>query len=131
MKGIISSVLVALVLIGGAIILTKKDPVVKSGDVPSAQNVEVVDGLQIINIRAKGGYQPRKSIAKADLPTVIRFDSKGTFDCSASVRIPSLNISQSLNFSGLTDVDLGKPKMGVLKGSCSMGMYPFEIVFQS
>ena len=96
----------------------------------SVDNVSIVVGKQIIKIRARGGYQPRGSLAKAGLPTIIEFDSKGTFDCSSFIRIPSMNISRSLSSSGITDVDLGIPSTGKLQGSCGMGMYPFEINFE-
>lgn len=93
------------------------------------ENVSISDGYQIVTIRAKGGYQPRKSVAKAGLPTILRFDTKGTFDCSSSVSIPSMNIRMSLPISGETDVELPSSDAGLLRGSCSMGMYPFEIDF--
>ena len=96
----------------------------------AGQNVEVKDGVQYINITARGGYTPRKSIAKADIPTVLRFNTNGTFDCSSSVRIPSMNISKMLSQSGSTDIDLGNPKLGTLQGTCGMGMYSFEVEFQ-
>jgi plastocyanin domain-containing protein len=129
MKATIISIIVAVVLIGGAFMLTKGG----SDNTPTvaANNVSVVDGTQIIEISAKGGYQPRKSIAKAGIPTIIRFDTKGTFDCSSSVRIPSMNISKNLPQTGSTDIDIGDSKLGTLKGSCGMGMYPFEVEFQS
>ncbi len=95
------------------------------------QNVELKDGVQFITINAKGGYTPTKSIAKSDIPTILRFDTNGTFDCSSSVRIPSMNISKMLPQSGSTDIDLGNPKLGTLQGTCGMGMYSFEIEFLS
>lgn len=94
------------------------------------QNVSIVDGKQIIEIKAKGGYQPRKSVAKAGIPTILRFDTNGTFDCSSSVRIPSMDISKSLPLSGTTDIDIGSQKVATLQGTCGMGMYPFEVDFQ-
>jgi len=94
-------------------------------------NVTIVDGKQIVEINAKGGYQPRKSIAKEGIPTIIRFNTKGTFDCSSAVRIPSMNISKSLPQTGTTDIDIGSGQLGTLQGSCGMGMYPFEIEFKS
>lgn len=97
----------------------------------TGQNVEVKDGVQFITINAKGGYTPTKSIAKSDIPTILRFDTNGTFDCSSSVRIPSMNISKMLPQSGSTDIDLGNPKLGTLQGTCGMGMYSFEVEFQS
>ena len=96
-----------------------------------ANNVSIVDGKQIIEIRAKGGYQPRKSIAKAGMLTILRFNTNSTFDCSSFIRIPSLNISKALPQTGSTDVDIGVSKVGELNGACGMGMYPFEVDFQN
>ena len=127
MKLTVISILVAVVLIVGAILFTRGD----TNTNVDANNVSVVNGKQIIEIRAKGGYQPRKSIAQAGLPTILRFDTNGTFDCSSSVRIPSLNISQILPQAGETDIDLGLPQIGTLQGMCGMGMYRFEIEFKS
>lgn len=127
MKAIIVSIIVALIFIGGAFILTRGGG--NTGQMVSANNISIVDGKQIVEITARGGYQPRKSIAKTGIPTVIRFNTKGTFDCSSSVRIPSMNISKSLLQTGSTDIDIGSGKVGILKGSCGMGMYPFQVEF--
>lgn len=121
------SIIIASLLIGGAVLLVNGD---SSTDI-SANNVSVVDGKQIIEIWAKGGYQPRQSVAKAGLPTILRVDTNGTFDCSSSIRIPSLGISKLLPQSGTTDIDVGVAQTGTLQGICSMGMYRFEIDFQS
>lgn len=132
MKGVVISILLSGVLIGGAVILTSGG----NSQAPSARtekanenNVSVVDGKQIVEIDAKGGYLPRKSLAKAGIPTVIRFNTQATFDCSSSVRIPSMNISKILPQTGSTDIDVGIQKVGPLQGSCGMGMYPFEVEF--
>ena len=125
---VLISVLVAVVLIGGAFFFSKGNTQ-KDVNV-SVNNVSVVDGIQIIEIKAKGGYQPEKSIAKAGLPTILRFNTNGTFDCSSAVRIPSMNISKSLPQSGTTDIDIGSQQIATLQGTCGMGMYPFEIDFQ-
>src|SRR3989338_6588672 len=129
MKTTILSIIIAIALIGGAFMLTKNKN--NSDTIPNGNNVSVINGIQIVEINAKGGYQPRKSVAKAGLPTVIRFVTKGTFDCSSSVRIPSMNISKMLPQNGSTDIDIGTPELATLQGSCGMGMYPFEIEFQS
>lgn len=129
MKATIISIIVAAAFIGGAILLVGGSS--SQGSTVPANNVSVVDGKQIIDIRAKGGYQPKKSVAKAGIPTIIRFNTNGTFDCSSSVRISSLGISKALPQSGSTDIDIGSRQSGTLKGSCGMGMYPFEIEFQS
>ncbi len=128
MKPTVISILVAVVLIGGAFALTRKSD---TSQVANANNVTIVDGKQIVEISAKGGYHPLKSTAKAGIPTVLRFDTNGTFDCSSSVRIPSMDISQTLPQTGTTDIDLGTPTVASIQGTCGMGMYRFTVDFQS
>lgn len=134
MKSTIISIAIVIVLIGGAIFLTSNknsdDSQQKNRNIVNLNNVSIVDGRQIIEITAKGGYLPRVSTAKAGIPTILRFNTKGTFDCSSAVRIPSMSISKNLPQSGITDIDLGEQKVGILNGSCGMGMYPFEIDFK-
>lgn len=99
-------------------------------DTPSLNNVSIVDGVQIIDIRARGGYQPRDSIAQAGMPTILRFNTGGSFDCSAAVRIPSKNISTYLSRTEPTDIDIGTPEIGKMDGMCAMGMYRFAVEFK-
>ena len=129
MKATTLSIIAAVALIGGAFIFIRGGS--QQASTVSANNTTVADGKQIIEITAKGRYQPRKSIAKAGLPTVLRFNTNGTFDCTSVVRIPSLNITRNLPPTGATDIDLGNAKVGILQGICGMGMYPFEIDFES
>lgn len=125
------AIIIAAVIIGGAILLVRSGGSKPTAQTPdNIQNVSVVDGKQIIEIKAKGGYSPRVSVAKAGMPTVLRFDTNGTFDCSASVRIPSMGISDVLPNSGSKDIALGSPTAGTLQGTCGMGMYPFQIEFK-
>lgn len=132
MKGIILSVVIVLGLIGGSFWLSKSGTnSSQTGTSVNENNVSIVDGKQIVTIKARGGYQPRKSYAQSGIPTVVRFSTNGTFDCSSFIRIPSLNISQSLPQKGNTDIEIGTPQVSTLKGSCGMGMYPFEIEFKS
>ncbi len=127
MKITIFAIILAIVAIGAAVVLSKQPPVV----LDSKDNVSISNGTQIIDITAKGGYTPRRSSAKAGIPTILRVSTNGTFDCSSTIRIPNLNISKNLPQSGKTDIDLDKPSVGKLTGTCGMGMYPFEIDFQS
>ena len=133
-KNTIISIVVATALIIFAIVFTSgksnSSDNTKTTQEANINNVSVADGKQIIEINAKGGYTPRKSFAKSGIPTILRFNTNGTFDCSSSVRIPSMNISKILPQSGITDIDLGAQKTGTIDGSCGMGMYPFEIEFQ-
>ncbi|MFA6300760.1 MAG: cupredoxin domain-containing protein [Candidatus Paceibacterota bacterium] len=127
MKKILVSIFVAVILIVMALVLVggrNNIPVAKGN------NVSIVDGKQIIDLTAKSGYSPERSVAKAGIPTILRFTTNGNYDCSSSVRIPSMNVSKNLELSGITEIDLGNPKEGIMHGSCSMGMYPFEINFE-
>lgn len=128
MKAKISLIIIILALVIVFIIVKKNSSI--SNEEVFVNNVSFVDGKQIIEIKAKGGYFPKKSMAKAGVPTILRINTGGTFDCSSFVRIPELNINQNLPQSGPTDLDLGVSKPGLLQGMCGMGMYPFEIEFQ-
>jgi plastocyanin domain-containing protein len=138
-KNTIISIIISITLIAIAIFIKQEKtnsqeelfPISSiKNNFPSSLEKTDNPNIQIIEIKAKGGYTPRKSIAKAGVPTILRFDTNGTFDCSSSVRIPSMNIFKNLPQSGTTDIDLGVQKSGTLQGMCGMGMYPFEIDFQ-
>ena len=90
----------------------------------------IENGVQIITLQVKGGYSPGQSVALSGVPTVIRFVTNSTFDCSVSIRIPSLNLSQYLPQTGSTDIKIGTQPVGTFRGSCGMGMYPFEVEFK-
>lgn len=128
MKLTVAAILIAIALIGGAYLLTRQPSA--PAPVVNKDNVTIVGGKQIVEIRAKGGYLPSRSVAKAGVPTILRFDTRGTFDCSSSVRIPSMDISKMLPPTGTTDIDIGVQKVGVFNGTCGMGMYPFEVDFE-
>ena len=94
------------------------------------QSVVIKDGVQYITIDAKGGYSPKITEAKADIPTKLIMKTGGTFDCSASLVINSLNYRKILPQTGETEIDLGTPKTGEpIVGVCGMGMYSFQINF--
>jgi len=127
MKNLSAFIIVIALLIFGFFVLTSDK--LSPNNEASSNNVSMIDGKQIVEIKARGGYTPMRSIAKAGIPTIIRFNTESTFDCSSSVRIPELGISRSLPLSGITDIELQSNQIGLLKGSCGMGMYPFEIEF--
>lgn len=129
-KLMVSAVLIGALLIGGAILFTGNSSSTQQASVGSIENVSMVDGKQIIDVQVKGGYAPKRTTAKAGVPTVLRFNTNGTFDCSSAVRIPSMGISKNLPPSGATEIDLGTPQVATLQGVCAMGMYSFQIDFR-
>ncbi len=95
-----------------------------------AKNVYLEDGVQIIEIKAKGGYTPAVTIAKANAATVLRIVTDDTFDCSRSVIIPELQVRKRLPLSGNTDIQLPTiAENTTLTVYCGMGMYSFNLNF--
>lgn len=123
------SILIVAVLVAGAILLTGGDTA-STSESPSVKNVRMENGTQIISINAKGGYSPRVTLAKAGIPTIIRMDTRGTFDCSSALVIPNLNISKNLPPSGETDIAIPPQEAGsTMRGLCAMGMYSFSVIY--
>jgi plastocyanin domain-containing protein len=131
MKTTVIAIAAAVLVIGGTLVfVSTRGSQQAAGTTVPANNVTMVDGKQVIDLTAKGGYSPMESVAKAGVPTVLRVSTKGTFDCSSGIRIPSMGISKNLPQTGVTEIDLGSPQLGTLQGTCGMGMYPFEIEFR-
>jgi plastocyanin domain-containing protein len=124
-KIIAISIVIAAILIGGAIMLNNNTTAPEA-----ANNVSIVDGKQIITIDAKGGYSPRVTNAQAGMPTIIKVDTRSTFDCSSALTIPSLGYRKNLPPSGETLIDVPPQQTGTsMRGLCAMGMFNFAINF--
>ncbi len=125
MKSTILSILAAGVLIGGAIMLS-------SGTSESwqADNVSIQNGKQIVEITAKGKYAPRYTTAQANMPTMLKVKTAGTFDCTAALTVPAVGYKAMLEPTGVAVIDIPPQKSGsVVQGVCAMGMYNFQIRF--
>lgn len=123
---LIASILVAVLIIGGALLLGKNN------DISSAeiQNVSTESGTQIIALTAKGGFTPQITTAKAETPTVLKIKTNGTYDCSSTVNIPDLGIAKVMEPTGEIEIVIPPQKPGSeIAGTCSMGMYNFSIRF--
>lgn len=103
---------------------------------PSSSNDSLINPVslsgeqQVIDLTAKGGYTPTLINAKANRDTILRINTKNTFDCSTALVIPKLNIQKNLPVNGVTEISLGIQQPGAeIDGTCSMGMYNFKIKF--
>lgn len=102
-----------------------------SGETGTNDNVKNIDQEQIITIKAKGGYYPRTTKAKANIPSIIRMDTNGTYDCSAALTIPAIDYNTFLPANGETDIKVPPQAPGTtIRGVCSMGMYSFTVKFE-
>lgn len=105
---------------------------VKTLENPSSQNTAVIisEGTQIINVLSKGGYFPSEITAKAGIKTILKIQTKGSFDCGNSLVIPQLKLKKSLPPTGVTEISINPQQPGsTLLGSCTMGMYQLKINF--
>ena len=132
-KSTIIAIIIGAAFIVGAFFLSGKDtPTTTTTDKAQPQNnVTVEGGKQIVAISAKGGYLPRITEAKADMPTTLQIETTGTFDCSSTLNLPSMNFQKNLPPTGITEVDIPpQPAGSTFEGLCGMGMYRFEIAFK-
>lgn len=126
---IVFSIVMSVGLIGFALNLNRNE----LASIPSMnQAVREENGVQYIRVQARGGYSPRMITAKADIPTVLEIETKGTYDCSAAFTIPQLGYQEFLPATGVTKIEISKElAMNSITGLCSMGMYSFTLNFQS
>ncbi|MCX6788864.1 MAG: cupredoxin domain-containing protein [bacterium] len=129
MKTITASIIIAVGIIVFGFLIYGGD--VKSGtNPPSTNNISIVNGKQIIEINAKGGYSPRENSAQAGIATVLKVKTRGTFDCSSYLVIPSMGYRTNLPPTGEKEIEIPPQKVGsVIHASCGMGMYNFQINF--
>jgi plastocyanin domain-containing protein len=129
-KVIIGSLVVMILAIGGIFMLLRGGGSNAPTSSTGQTNLAVIDGKQVIEIKAKGGYAPRVTVAKANMPTVINVQTNGTFDCSSALTVPAIGFRTMLPSSGVTPIEISPQKPGTtIKGVCSMGMYNFAVNF--
>jgi plastocyanin domain-containing protein len=130
MNKTVSIIMISALIIGMGIVIVGGTSKSGSENTAGVQNSEIRDGIQYITIDARGGYSPKTSIAKAGIPTKLIVKTNGTYDCSASLVIKSLNYQKILSQTGEEIIDIGTPVAGTpLRGVCGMGMYSFLINF--
>ena len=83
-----------------------------------------------LRVTTLGLYSYSWKVQYSTFFTQLQTQNKCPCFSAVQMRIPSMGYSSFLPASGKTDVDLGSPKAGVLRGMCGMGMYSFEIDFQ-
>jgi plastocyanin domain-containing protein len=129
-KVIVGSLIVIVLASGGILTVLRKtgsNQPVRSTEQKSATTT---NGKQIIEIKAKGGYAPHTTLAKANTPTVLNIETSGTFDCSSALTIPALGFRKNLPASGVTPIEIPPQQPGTtIKGVCAMGMYNFALKF--
>lgn len=129
-KIIIACIVFTILAIGGITMLLNRNETAIVATPNGQTNVAIVDGKQVVQINAKGGYAPRVTVAKANMPTVINVQTNGTFDCSSALTVPAVGFRKNLPATGATSIEIPPQQAGAtIKGVCSMGMYNFAVNF--
>lgn len=96
---------------------------VQTAAAASLPGAVAADGTQALRTTQQAqGYSPRNVQIYAGFATTWTIDSKSASSCASSLVVPSLNISRRLKV-GANTINLPPMKAGVLRYSCSMGMY--------
>jgi len=92
--------------------------------------VETKNGVQFISLKAGLGYTPNRISAKASIPTKLEIETNNTYDCTAFLNIPKLNIKQFLPPTGVTEIEVQGMQPGEeIEGFCGSDTYKFVIKF--
>src|SRR3989344_1848895 len=113
MKQTSISIGIAVLLIGSSLFLTgSAGGDANGGTGGSKDNVTMNGSTQIIAVSAGNGYSPRLTLAKADVPTILRMKTAGAFSCASALTIPKLGVRKNLPLSGTTDIEIPPQKAG-------------------
>ena len=80
------------------------------------------DGVQVLRVVVKGGYQPDVLEVAAGIPVRILFDRQETGDCSSRVVIADYQVNQALPAYATTAVEFTPQAPGVVDFACGMNM---------
>jgi len=85
----------------------------------------------VVTVTVKNyGYEPAVVHAKAGVPVTLRMVSKNVRSCSLALIIPSLDVFEILDPTGVREISIPAQEPGTeMPYSCSMGMYTGTIIF--
>jgi len=136
MKNIIISLIITVAMIGGVIVLAGNNED-STADMATAdmatgvENTSILNGVQVVTIRTEGShFLPDITTASANIPTVLKINTNGTFGCKTVLVISSLDYRGNLPSFGETIIDIPPQQVGaVIHGTCGMGNHNFSIYF--
>ena len=87
-----------------------------------SHRAELDDGVQVVRVTVKGGYQPEVLEVAAGVPVRILFDRQESGDCSSRVLIPDYQVNQTLPAYATTAVEFTPTTIGTVDFACGMNM---------
>jgi sulfite exporter TauE/SafE/copper chaperone CopZ len=89
----------------------------------SDQDVQVVDGKQIVNMRIVGyNYQPHQFAVALGMPVEWRIDARQASGCGHVIIVPKLRVRKFLSSSEPTVITFTPEEAGDIGFNCGMGM---------
>jgi hypothetical protein len=127
---------VAAVTANSALTLGDWRPGRESTAVSAADSARAVrqlpDGTQVVTVNVLSkGYSPSAVLARPGVPTRLDLITNGIKGCTSSFVVAKKGIQKVPPETGVTSLDLGTPKAGVLRYTCGIGMYSGRVVFQA
>ncbi len=131
MKNIVISIVIAVALIGGAVMFSYGYTNSSASITKVADNVSISEGEQFITINTTGSrFLPEITSAQASMKTTLTVITDGTFGCKATLVIPAINYRNNLPPFGNTVIQIPPQQAGaVIYGVCGMGAHNFTINF--
>ncbi|MCC6405049.1 MAG: sulfite exporter TauE/SafE family protein [Candidatus Yanofskybacteria bacterium] len=84
---------------------------------------EVRDGKQYVDMeQSVFGYSADRIVVKRGIPVAWRVESTNSYTCASSLNLPAMNIAVDLQ-PGQNIIEFTPTKTGLMRFSCSMGMY--------
>jgi len=94
-----------------------------SKQVATGPSAELRDGKQYLRMEQwSAGYNPNEFTIKKGVPFVWQINSTNAYTCASSLVVPSLGIRRNLT-SGDNVIEFTPTKAGIIRFSCSMGMF--------
>jgi uncharacterized protein len=100
-----------------------------TGTAPAiSSNVAVANGVQTVTMtQTPRGYEPADTVVYAGVPITWSITATSPYDCSAFLRVPSLDTQVNLSM-GDNSVDLPALEPGTTPFTCVMGMYSGNLI---
>lgn len=97
-------------------------------NVPTVTNVVLEDGVQVARMKQTwDGYAPTEFVVKKGIPVRWLIDAENPNSCSGGVSVPSLGILEYFKV-GENEIRFTPEKVGEIRFTCTMGMYPGRFV---
>jgi plastocyanin domain-containing protein len=88
-----------------------------------AQQAQITQGVQEIEIIVDGGYNPNQIVVRSGQPVRLKFQRKDPSSCLEQVLIPDFRRSAMLDLNQTTTIEFTPQKPGQYPFHCGMNMF--------